>query len=84
MRDCGDASPSLAGTHRRLAENGNTHDAHCAIRAAGRKTAMTEIDSALDPFVQAETKDYHAALIREMVAVGIIICFLFMLIGLHQ
>lgn len=45
---------------------------------------MTEIDSALDPFVQAETKDYHAALIREMVAVGIIICFLFMLIGLHQ
>ena len=45
---------------------------------------MTEIESALDPFVEAEIKEHQAALIRQMVAVGIIICFLLILVGLHQ
>jgi hypothetical protein len=44
---------------------------------------MTEIDSTLDPFVEAEIKEHHAALIREIVAVGIIICAMLMLVGLH-
>jgi hypothetical protein len=66
-----------------LAGNGNTHDAHCAIESLEGVT-MTEIDDAMAPFVEAEIREYHAALIREMVAVGIIICFLFILIGLHQ
>jgi hypothetical protein len=44
---------------------------------------MIEIDSTLDPFVEAEIKEYHAALIRQMVAVGIIICAMLMLVGLH-
>jgi hypothetical protein len=30
---------------------------------------MTEIDSAVDPFVEAEIKEHQAALIRDMVAV---------------
>ena len=45
---------------------------------------MTEIDSTLDPFVEAEIKEHHAALIRQMVAVGIIICVLLILVGLHH
>lgn len=45
---------------------------------------MTEIDSTLDPFVEAEIKEHHAALIRQMVALGTIICLLLMLVGLHQ
>jgi hypothetical protein len=31
---------------------------------------MTEIDSTLDPFVEAEIKERHAALIRQMVLVA--------------
>ena len=30
---------------------------------------MTEIDSAVDPFVEAEIKEHQAALVRDMVAV---------------
>jgi hypothetical protein len=45
---------------------------------------MTEIDSTLDPFVEAEIKEHHAALIRQMVAIVIIISFMFILPGLHQ
>ena len=45
---------------------------------------MTEIDSTLDPFVEAEIKEHNATLIRQMVAVGAIICFLLVLLGLHQ
>ena len=44
---------------------------------------MTEVDSTLDPFVEAEIKEYHAALIRQMVAVGIIICVMLVLMGLR-
>jgi hypothetical protein len=44
---------------------------------------MTEIDSSLDPFLEAEIKEHHAALIRQMVAIGTIICLLLMLVGLH-
>ncbi len=32
---------------------------------------MTEIDSTLTPFVEAEIKEHHAALMRQMVAVMI-------------
>ena len=35
---------------------------------------MTKIDDAAAPFVEAEIKEHQAALIRQMVAVGIIIC----------
>jgi hypothetical protein len=45
---------------------------------------MTEVDSTLDPFVEAEIKEHNAALIRQMVAVGIIICVMLILMGLHQ
>jgi len=45
---------------------------------------MTEIDSTLDPFVEAEIKEHHATLIRQMVALGTIICLLLILVGLHQ
>ena len=45
---------------------------------------MTEVDSTLDPFVAAEIKEHNAALIRQMVAVGIIICVMLILMGLHQ
>ncbi len=44
---------------------------------------MTEFDSTLDPFVEAEIKEHHAALMRQMVAIGIIICAMLMLLGLH-
>jgi len=44
---------------------------------------MTEVDSTLDPFVEAEIKEHHAALMRQMVAIGIIICAMLMLLGLH-
>ena len=43
---------------------------------------MTEIVSTLDPFVEAEIKEHHAALIRQMVAVGIVICVMLVLMGL--
>ena len=41
---------------------------------------MTEIDEATAPFVKAEIKEHQAALIRQMVAAGIIICVMFMLV----
>jgi hypothetical protein len=42
---------------------------------------MTEIDSTVDPFVEAEIKEHHAALIRQMVAAGVIICVMLILVG---
>ena len=45
---------------------------------------MTEIESTLDPFVEAEVKELNASLIRQMAAVGIIICVMLMLVGFHQ
>jgi hypothetical protein len=45
---------------------------------------MTEIDDAMAPFVEAEIKEQHAALIRQMVAIGIVICAMLMLVGLHH
>jgi hypothetical protein len=47
-------------------------------------TAMTEIDRTLDPFVEAEIKEHHAALMRQFIAVAIVICLLLILVGLHQ
>ena len=44
---------------------------------------MTEIHDATAPFVEAEIKEHQAALIRQMVAVGLIICVMLMLVGLH-
>ena len=44
---------------------------------------MIKIDGALDPFVEAEIKEHHAALARQMVAIGIIICFLLNIVGLR-
>ena len=46
------------------------------------KIAMTEADNAL--FVEAEIKEHHAALIRQIVVIGIIICVLLILVGLHH
>jgi hypothetical protein len=48
-----------------------------------KKTAMTEGDSILDPFVEVEIKEHHAALTRQMVAIGIIICLTLILVGLR-
>ena len=45
---------------------------------------MTEIDRTVDPFVDAEIKEQNAALIGQMVAIGIIICVLLILIGLNH
>jgi hypothetical protein len=45
---------------------------------------MTEIDEATAPFVEAEIKEHQAALIRQMIAVGVIICLMMILVGLHQ
>ena len=45
---------------------------------------MTEIDNALDPFVEAEIKEHHAALIRQIVALGVIVCLLLISVGLHH
>jgi hypothetical protein len=42
---------------------------------------MTESDSAVDPFVEAEIKEHQAALIRDMVAVVIIVCVMLTLAG---
>ena len=44
---------------------------------------MTEIDDALDPFVGAEIKEYHAARIRQIVAIGVLICGMLILMGLR-
>jgi hypothetical protein len=50
----------------------------------GRKESqMTEVDEATAPFVEAEIKEHQAALIRQMVAVGVIICVMLMLLGLR-
>jgi hypothetical protein len=45
---------------------------------------MTEIDDAMAPFTEAEIKEHQAALIRQMVTIGVIICVMLMLVGLHQ
>ena len=45
---------------------------------------MTEIDTTLDPFVEAEIKEHHAALIQQIVAVGIIVCMMLIWMGLHH
>ena len=44
---------------------------------------MIEIDDATAPFTEAEIKEHQAALIRQMVAVGLIICVMLTLVGLH-
>jgi hypothetical protein len=41
---------------------------------------MTETDDAMAPFTEAEIKEHQAALIRQMVAIGLIICIM---LGLH-
>ena len=45
---------------------------------------MTKIDEAMAPFTEAEIKEHQAALIRQMVAVGVIICVMLMLLRLHH
>ncbi len=45
---------------------------------------MTEADSTLDPFVEAEIKEHNATLFRQMVAMGIIICAMLILVGQHH
>jgi hypothetical protein len=45
---------------------------------------MTEIDSTLDPFVEAEIKEHNAALTQQLIAIGIVICLLLILVGLHH
>ena len=42
---------------------------------------MTELDWTADPIVEAEIKEQNAALIRQIVAVGIIICAMLILVG---
>jgi len=37
---------------------------------------MTEIDSTLDPFVEAEIKEHHAAIMRQAVTIVAISVFL--------
>jgi hypothetical protein len=49
-----------------------------------KESPMTEIESTVDPFTEAEIKGHQAALIRQMVAVGATICVMLMLVGLHQ
>ena len=44
---------------------------------------MTEIDEATVPFTEAEIKEHQAVLFRQMVAIGVIICVLMILVGLH-
>jgi hypothetical protein len=44
---------------------------------------MTEIDEATAPFTEAEIKEHQAALMRQMVAVGVIICVMMILVGLY-
>jgi dephospho-CoA kinase len=74
----------LAGTNSRLAENGKTRHAGCAIKGGWKESQMTEIDNILDPLIEAEIKEHQAALVRQMVAIGSIISFLLILLGLHQ
>jgi hypothetical protein len=50
----------------------------------GRKESpMTKIDEATAPFTEAEIKEHQAALIRQIVAVGVIICVMLMVVVLH-
>jgi hypothetical protein len=42
---------------------------------------MTGIDEATARFAEAENKEQQAALIRQMIAVGVIICVMLMLVG---
>jgi hypothetical protein len=42
---------------------------------------MTEIDG---PLVEAEIKEHNAALTRDNVAIGTIICLLLIWVGLHH
>lgn len=43
---------------------------------------MTEIDDAMAPFSEAEIKKHHATLIRQMVAVEVIVRVMSVLAGL--
>jgi CHASE3 domain sensor protein len=45
---------------------------------------MTEIDDAMAPFMASEIKEHQAALIRQMVVIGVIICVMLLLVVLHQ
>ena len=45
---------------------------------------MTEVDEATAPFVEAEIKEHQAALIRQMVAIGVIISVMLIWVGLHH
>jgi hypothetical protein len=42
---------------------------------------MTEIHSTLDPSIEAEMSEHQAALIRQMVVTGIIVCIVLVLVG---
>jgi hypothetical protein len=53
-------------------------------QSAWKESPMTEIDDAMAPFVGAEIKEHQAALIRQMVAIGIVICVMLVLVGLHH
>jgi hypothetical protein len=54
------------------------------VRPARAEAPMTEIDDASTQFVEAEIKEHHAALIRQMVVIGIVICLLLIWVGLHH
>ena len=43
---------------------------------------MTQFEDA--PFVEAELKEHHASLIRQMVVIGIVICIMLIWVGLHH
>jgi hypothetical protein len=64
-----------------LAQNSKTHDSRCAIKVAGRKTAMTQFDNILTMTAEAAIKDHNAPIARQIVAIGAI--FLLIVIGLH-
>jgi hypothetical protein len=44
---------------------------------------MTKIDEATAPFTETEIKEHQATLIRQIVAVGVIICVMLMVVVLH-
>jgi len=44
---------------------------------------VTEFVDAMTPLVEAEIKEHHAALIRQLVAVGAIICLMLILVALR-
>ena len=45
---------------------------------------MTQFDDPMAPFVEAEIKEHHAALIRQIVAIVIIISAMLIWLGLHH